>query len=158
MFLGLFFIFVGLTKVTPRINQELHRELKREFVKYAKVIPFSKAYNIKLHSKHLRQFVGGVEISCGVALAFLPLRRMKQTANLLLLILMLYSLYTHYAVGDRFERLAPSLVFLFLLACRLVVDYQIQLRLRRSLNHPGVSASVSSAPAAQISAKAMKSD
>ena len=51
---------------------------------------------------------------------------MKQTANCLLLIMMLFTMYTHYAVGDRFERTAPSLVFLFMLVCRLIVDYQVQ--------------------------------
>lgn len=133
IFLGLFFIFVGLTKLTPKINAELHRELKREFVKYSKVIPFLKAYNIKIHSKQYRSFVGGLEISCGACLAFMPFKRMKQTANCLLLLMMLFTMYTHYMVGDRFERTAPSLVFLFMLVCRLIVDYQVQRQERAAL-------------------------
>ncbi|XP_037081949.1 transmembrane protein 35A-like [Pollicipes pollicipes] len=154
IFLGLFFIFVGLTKITPKINAELHRELKREFVKYSKVIPFLKFYNIKIHSKQYRSFVGGLEISCGTCLAFIPFKRMKQTANCLLLLMMLLTMYTHYAVGDRFERTAPSLVFLFMLVCRLIVDYQVH-RPQRA------GAAAKSAPAADApasDAKTMKTE
>ncbi|KAF0306640.1 Transmembrane protein 35A [Amphibalanus amphitrite] len=147
IFLGLFFIFVGLTKITPKINAELHRELKREFVKYSKVIPFVKAYNIKIHSKQYRSFVGGLEISCGACLAFIPFKRMKQTANCLLLIMMLFTMYTHYAVGDRFERTAPSLVFLFMLVCRLIVDYQVQRQERAAADKTAPSAASATAAA-----------
>ena len=35
------------------------------------------------------------------------------------------NVYSHWAINDDFERIAPSLVFLLLLTCRLVVDWQI---------------------------------
>lgn len=52
----------------------------------------------------------------------------KQGANITLLISHLLALYTHYAAQDKFERMAPSLVFLFMLAGRLVIDYQLRRR------------------------------
>jgi len=33
--------------------------------------------------------------------------------------------YSHWAINDEFERTAPTLVFLLMLGCRLVVDWQM---------------------------------
>ena len=35
--LGAFFIFLGALKVTPRISKDLHKDLRTEYAKYAKV-------------------------------------------------------------------------------------------------------------------------
>ena len=34
------------------------------------------------------------------------------------------NLYSHFAIEDLFERMAPTLVFFFMLVCRMVVDWQ----------------------------------
>ena len=39
--------------------------------------------------------------------------------------------YTHYSLGDTFERMAPSLVFGLLLVCRMVIWYQVSARERK---------------------------
>jgi hypothetical protein len=39
--------------------------------------------------------------------------------------------YTHYALGDPFERMAPSLIFALLVICRMVILYQVNLRERK---------------------------
>ena len=39
--------------------------------------------------------------------------------------------YTHYALKDAFERLAPSLVFGLLLVCRLIIYYQVSTKEKR---------------------------
>lgn len=39
---------------------------------------------------------------------------------------MLLAVYSHYMVGDPFERLGPSLVFSFMLIGRLVIWYQVR--------------------------------
>jgi hypothetical protein len=36
--------------------------------------------------------------------------RVKQGANIILVILMLMAVYSHYMVNDKFERIAPALV------------------------------------------------
>merc|ERR1712071_217330 len=101
IFLGLFFIFVGIMKLTPYISRELHKDLRTEYVKYSKVIaPLGRLFNVKIASKWFRRSVGGLEILCGIALTFIPHKRTKQVANFLLLSLMI--------------------------TCRLVVEWQIQ--------------------------------
>lgn len=40
--------------------------------------------------------------------------------------MMMGAAYTHYAIGDKFERIAPALVFTFMLTCRLVVYLQVR--------------------------------
>ena len=36
------------------------------------------------------------------------------------------NVYSHWAISDEFERTAPSLVFLLMLSCRMVVDWQME--------------------------------
>ena len=47
-------------------------------------------------------------------------------ANVLLLMLKVLNVYSHWAISDEFERTAPSLVFLLMLSCRMVVDWQME--------------------------------
>ena len=63
--LGSFFIFLGVLKLTPRISRELHKDLRTEYAKYAKVFPLAKVLDFKLPSKWYRRVVGGMEIVAG---------------------------------------------------------------------------------------------
>lgn len=132
--LGAFFIFLGVLKLTPRISRDLHKDLRTEYAKYAKVFPFAKLLEFKLPSKWYRRVTGGMEIVAGfVMMAPVPgattkpwrARWLKNVANLLLLGLKVLNVYSHWAINDEFERTAPSLVFFLLLSCRLVVDWQL---------------------------------
>ena len=49
---------------------------------------------------------------------------MKKAANIILLVAKVLNLYSHFAIDDPFERFAPTLVFFFMLVCRMVVDWQ----------------------------------
>ncbi|XP_060518501.1 novel acetylcholine receptor chaperone [Cylas formicarius] len=126
--LGLFFIFVGLIKISSVVSKDLHKDLRKEYVKYAKVFPLSEALNFKVPSKWYRRTVGVLEIVCGIAMAFIPKHKIKNAANLCLLVLTLMAVYSHYMVADKLERTAPALVFLFMLSGRLVVFFQLQRR------------------------------
>nr|CAG4636659.1 EOG090X0IKQ [Eubosmina coregoni]SVE70174.1 EOG090X0IKQ [Eubosmina coregoni] len=126
IFLGLFFIFVGIMKITPYISKDLHKDLRQEYVKYAKIIPLARWLNVKIPSKWYRRVVGGLEIFAGIALTFIPHKRTKQVANVILLLLMLGAILLHWMVDDKLERSAPALVFFFMLTCRLVVEWQLQ--------------------------------
>ncbi|XP_044268483.1 novel acetylcholine receptor chaperone [Tribolium madens] len=126
--LGLFFIFVGFIKLSSYISKDLHKDLRKEYVKYAKVFPLSEALDFKIPSKWYRRTVGTLEIVCGVAMAFVPNHKVKNGANLCLLVLTLMAVYSHYMVADKLERTAPALVFLFMLSGRLVVYYQLTRR------------------------------
>lgn len=122
--LGLFFIFIGLMKLTPHISKELHRDLRKNYVKYAKVFPCSTLFDFKLPSKWYRRSVGGLEVLCGLAMVLIPSHKVKNVANVTLLMLMFLAVYSHYMVSDPFERCGPALVFTFMLIGRLVIWYQ----------------------------------
>ncbi|XP_045765072.1 novel acetylcholine receptor chaperone [Maniola jurtina] len=126
--LGIFFVFVGTTKLSPIISKELHKDLRKEYVRYAKVFPFSEMLDFKLPSKWYRRTVGGLEILFGLALATIPSHKVKNTANVGLVFLMILAAYSHVMVGDPFDRCAPALVFFFMLTGRLVVWYQTSRR------------------------------
>lgn len=57
--------------------------------------------------------------------------KIKNTANVILLLLTLLSIYNHYMAKDPFERTGPALVFTFMLTGRLVVWYQIHRKAMR---------------------------
>ncbi|XP_013100884.1 novel acetylcholine receptor chaperone [Stomoxys calcitrans] len=122
--LGLFFVFVGTLKLTPHISKDLYKDLRTEYVKYAKVFPLTALFGIKIPSKWYRRSVGVLEIVCGLAMALIPYHKVKNAANITLLVLMLLGIYQHWMVSDPFERSGPALVFTFMLGGRLVVWYQ----------------------------------
>ena len=63
-------------------------------------------------------------IFVGLVLLLVPNRKVKKAANIILLAAKLLNLYSHFAIDDAFERMAPTLVFFFMLVCRMVVDWQ----------------------------------
>ena len=124
--LGIFFVFVGTMKLTSHISKDLHKDLRKEYVKYAKVFPLSGTLDFKVPSKWYRRVVGSLEIICGLAMAIVPSHKIKNASNTVLLLLMLMAVYSHYMVNDKFERIAPALVFFFMLTGRLVIDWQLR--------------------------------
>ena len=60
----------------------------------------------------------------GLVLLLIPNRKVKKAANIILLAAKVLNLYSHFAIDDAFERMAPTLVFFFMLVCRMVVDWQ----------------------------------
>lgn len=127
LFLGGFFVFAGWLKVSPSVNREMHREIRKNFVKYAKVFPFSSLIGFKVSPKSYRMIFGYTEIAAGLLLAWIP-GIIKQIANIVLLLQSLLALYTHSLVENKFERIAPSIVFTLMLICRLVVYWQVRKR------------------------------
>ncbi|KYQ59341.1 Transmembrane protein 35 [Trachymyrmex zeteki] len=178
--LGIFFVFVGTMKLTSHISKDLHKDLRKEYVKYAKVFPLSGTLDFKVPSKWYRRVVGSLEIICGLAMAIIPSRRCKKSttffhhnvlpfqcikeiavfdeqnwfiaviickflpdkvknlSNTVLLLLMLMAVYSHYMVNDKFERIAPALVFFFMLTGRLVIDWQLRRGNAQSVTANGV--------------------
>ncbi|XP_065172160.1 novel acetylcholine receptor chaperone, partial [Atheta coriaria] len=112
-------------------------DLRKEYVKYAKVFPMSEMLDFKIPSKWYRRTVGALEIICGLAMAFVPHHKIKNGANVCLLLLTLMAVYSHYMVDDKLERTAPALVFLFMLTGRLVVYWQV---IKRNITESGETA------------------
>lgn len=127
--LGAFFIFLGVLKITPKISKDLHKDLRTEYAKYAKVFPLAKSmFDYKVPSKWYRRVVGCLEIFCGLIMMTVPHRGTKNFANVSLFLLKTLNVYSHWAINDAFERTAPTLVFLLMLSCRLIVDWQLAKR------------------------------
>ena len=97
------------------------------------------------YAKNYRLAVGIAEVVCGAILVLIPgkefesyaeinrssfvfVGRVKQLANIVLLIIMLGAVYTHYILRDKFERMAPGLVFSLLLLTRLIIYRQVTQR------------------------------
>ncbi|CAG2113264.1 unnamed protein product [Medioppia subpectinata] len=127
VFLGMFFVFMGSIKLNQQINREMHREIRRQFVQYAKVIPMATALGLKVSPKYYRLTIGWLELIAGISLAFIP-GRVKLVSNVILLGVTFGGIYTHVMIGDKFERIAPSIVFTLMLCCRLIVSYQVSRR------------------------------
>ena len=87
--LGAFFIFLGVLKITPKISRELHKDLRTEYAKYAKVFPLIKTLDVKLPSKWYRRTVGAVEIGAGTIMGAFATRSraVSNGANYILLLL-----------------------------------------------------------------------
>ncbi|KAL7046448.1 hypothetical protein ACKWTF_002575 [Chironomus riparius] len=123
--LGLFFLFTGFMKISPYISKELHRDLRKHYVKYAKAFPMASLFDIRVPSKWYRRIIGAIEVICGGLMAGFPSHTVKNAANATLLCLMFLALYSQYMANDPFERLGPTLVFIFMLVGRLVIFFQI---------------------------------
>eukprot|EP00064_Thunnus_orientalis_P010033 superscaffoldBa00001323_g10059 len=119
--LGLFFVFMGTIKLTPRLSKDAYSEMKRAYKSYAKALPGLK--KIGISSVLLRKIIGSLEVGCGVVLTLVP-GRPKDVANFLLLLVMLAVLFFHQLVGDPLKRYAHALVFGILLTCRLLIARQ----------------------------------
>lgn len=150
LFLGLNFAIFGTLKVTPHVHREFHRDQRRDFVAFAKVFPLSSQLSIRIPPKEYRLVVGYTELVCGVILALIPRDRLKCTANIILLLLKFLLIHAHYAVSDKYERVAPSLVFALMLMCRLVVQYQVY---RRQLKQVTVTSTEKSTPVKPVKSK-----
>lgn len=125
VFLGLLFIFYGLLKVSTVISSEMHRELGRSFVKFSKVLPWTRLFGLKVPSRYFRLSVGYSEIIGGLVLVVAPWERVKLAANLLLLAVSLNATICNCLVDEAFDRQTPAIVFTMMLTCRLVVHYQV---------------------------------
>ncbi|XP_072007084.1 novel acetylcholine receptor chaperone [Engystomops pustulosus] len=119
--LGLFFVFMGTIKMTPRLSKEAHSEMKRAYKSYLKALPGLKSLGVT--SVLLRKTIGSLELACGIVLTLVP-GRPRDVANFVLLLLVLVVLFFHQLVGDPLKRYAHALVFGILLTCRLLVSRQ----------------------------------
>ncbi|XP_058845327.1 novel acetylcholine receptor chaperone-like [Acipenser ruthenus] len=132
--LGLFFVFMGTIKLTPRLSKDAHSEMKQAYKSYAKALPALKKMGIS--SVLLRKIIGSVELACGIVLTLVP-GRPKDVANFLLLLVMLAVLFFHQLVGDPLKRYAHALVFGILLTCRLLIARQTEERADSSESRNG---------------------
>ncbi|XP_028923436.1 transmembrane protein 35A [Ornithorhynchus anatinus] len=119
--LGLFFVFMGTIKLTPRLSKDAYNEMKRAYKSYIRALPLLKKMGVS--SILLRKSIGTLEVACGIVMTLVP-GRPKDVANFFLLLLVLAVLFFHQLVGDPLKRYAHALVFGILLTCRLLIARQ----------------------------------
>lgn len=117
--LGFFFMFIGILKLTPALNEDTHEELRKQFVRMAKVFPLANVLEFRVDADVYRVAVGVVELVCGAVLALIP-GCMRDVANMVLVVMMAGAAYSHYALNDSFEKMIPAIVCGALLTLRLV--------------------------------------
>jgi len=125
--IGLFFILVGSLKLSPIFNDDVYKEMRKSFIRFAKVFPFSELTGWKPSAHIYRRVVGVTEIICGLLLTFVP-GQLKQIANITLLLLLSGAVYTHYIMGDTLDKMTSALIFSLLLLCRYIVRLQVNAR------------------------------
>lgn len=103
IFLGLFFMLMGTLKVSQVISRDIHRELRRNFIHFAKHVPIAAQLGWTVSPKAYRLAWGYLELASGFLLCFVP-GRVKLVANSVLASLALAAIHHHYAAGDKFER------------------------------------------------------
>ncbi|CAF0948761.1 unnamed protein product [Rotaria sordida] len=121
--IGIFFILIGQFKVTSKFFPDIHEDMRHEFGRINKVFPLYKITGWRPYAKNYRMTIGIIEIICGIILVVGP-GRLKQLANSVLLMLMLGAVYTHYALHDKLDRMAPGIIFGLLLFTRLIICAQ----------------------------------
>ncbi len=102
MTIGFFFILVGSMKLTPAIHEEMYREMRKVFIRSAKIFPLVAQTGFKPNPHTYRSIVGTTEVVCGIMLSIIP-GPLKQLANILLFILMVLSTYSHWMLKGGFS-------------------------------------------------------
>ncbi len=102
MTIGFFFILVGSMKLTPAIHEEMYREMRKVFIRSAKMFPLIAMTGFKPNPHTYRVIVGTTEVVCGTMLAIIP-GPLKQLANIILFLLMALSTYNHWALKGRYK-------------------------------------------------------
>lgn len=132
LLLGFFFVFIGIIKVTPSVNADIYRDMRQEYGRFNKVFPLYSLTGWRPLAKNYRLTVGLVEVISGAIMVLIP-GPLKDLANIFLLISMVFQFYTHYSLGDSFERMAPALIFGLLLMCRLIILLQVVKKEKKDL-------------------------
>ncbi|XP_074909926.1 putative acetylcholine receptor chaperone isoform X2 [Buteo buteo] len=61
--LGLFFVFMGTIKLTPRLSRDAYNEMKRAYKSYVRALPMLKKMGVS--SILLRKSIGALEVLVG---------------------------------------------------------------------------------------------
>lgn len=124
-FIGFYFVFSGVIKITPVVHRDMHRETRRIFVSFAKVLPLASFFDTKLLPKRYRLSVGIVEMVAGFILGVVVPGKLKKMANIALILVNLLMIHGHVMTGNKFESTAPSLVFLIMLSCGFFLQWKL---------------------------------
>ncbi|KAH9399627.1 transmembrane protein 35, partial [Tyrophagus putrescentiae] len=118
--------------LSPSLNRDIHREIRRSFVRYAKVVPLFKQMGWKVSPGIYRKVIGFTEIIAGLLLAFMP-DVYKFYVSLFLMCITLGAVYTHIMVDDDIGKMYPAIAFTIMLICRLILYCLLRRHQRQQL-------------------------
>ncbi|VDO08977.1 unnamed protein product [Rodentolepis nana] len=127
--IGVFFVLFGILKVVPLFSQDLLHELvnvhiRNMFERSAKVFPLQCITGWRPDADTLRHFYGAMEIVCGVVM-MVGCENAADLANIVLTILLFFSLYASWALGEGLKEASHAIVLGLVLACRFVIRLQV---------------------------------
>ncbi|KAM6335096.1 transmembrane protein 35B isoform 2-T2 [Alca torda] len=111
--LGLFFLLTGAVKLSEQLSADLHRHMKSEFVRFAKVFPL-KEFGFAPEPGQYLEVVGWVEVVAGLLLAFGP-QLLQEISNFVLSVIMIGAIYTLLVLREPLAMCAPATLCLGLL-------------------------------------------
>ncbi|XP_071801498.1 novel acetylcholine receptor chaperone-like [Asterias amurensis] len=118
--LGLFFVYNGFGKINPKLNADLHLQMKKHFVNYARVAPLRTYLDKKFKASDYRNFIGGMEIAGGAGMVLLSGRFTLQASQLFVLLASAFMIHTHVILGDPFPRAATLIATSLMVVVQMV--------------------------------------
>uniref|UniRef100_A0A6G1SCK5 Transmembrane protein 35 n=1 Tax=Aceria tosichella TaxID=561515 RepID=A0A6G1SCK5_9ACAR len=135
--LGFIHVFIAVIALTPLISSDYYRELELNYNAFAKVLLSFYSFGVSYDTvgRYFRILFSSLQAVFGVALLENGYYSgtFGKFGNYGLIALDVVVLAFQYRVGISYERLAPTIVFLILLAARAIIVEQSQKRVR-----PGV--------------------
>ncbi|CAK9295712.1 unnamed protein product [Gordionus sp. m RMFG-2023] len=125
--LAAYFIFIGVSKITPKVNRGIYYNWLKAFKSFTIDTlrgPIKDQTGILIKSKYLRRGVGCAEVITGLFLLPVFPRIISNLSNLILITLMGFTLVMHFSLNKGLEYMAAPLVFILLLIARLIMVYQ----------------------------------
>ncbi|VDM02879.1 unnamed protein product [Schistocephalus solidus] len=123
---GIFFIFFGLIKISLVFSEQLYKEIRKAFFRYASVFPFRTWTGWTPNAHTIRRVYGGIEIISGVLMVSSQ-GLLCDLSNCSLFVLIFYSLYNCWALNEGMKEASHSIVLGLVLACRFVIRLQVSL-------------------------------
>ncbi|XP_041485626.1 transmembrane protein 35A-like [Lytechinus variegatus] len=113
--LGVFFLYAGVCKIYPMLDQDLHLSMKKHFVNYARVAPLRTNLNMKIKASQYRSAIGSLEIVGGFGLLSMTGRTARMIGFVMLIAAELFMIHSYQALGDpihKYLRLVAAAVLL----------------------------------------------
>ncbi|VUZ43974.1 unnamed protein product [Hymenolepis diminuta] len=121
--IGVFFVLFGILKVVPLFSQDLFHELRNMFERSAKVFPLQRLIGWQPNADTMRRLYGAMEMVCGVVM-MVGCENAADLANIALTILLFFSLYVCWALGEGLKEASHAIVLGLVLTCRFVIRLQ----------------------------------
>ncbi|XP_071503507.1 novel acetylcholine receptor chaperone-like [Diadema antillarum] len=118
--LGMFFLYAGICKLYPNLDQDLHLSMKKHFVNYARVAPLRTQFNVRFKASQYRSGIGSLEIVGGFGLLFMTGPSARCVGFAMLIFAELFMIHSYIALGDplqKYVRLVAAAVLLVVQLC-----------------------------------------